>query len=83
MNKARVGLGCAISSVYGSQHVIVAGERYEYYKRLDSFETLNKRGNKRILQSSKLPRAISGLQFMHVDFTKYLGYAIGGSNQGI
>ena len=40
------------------------------------------RKNQWTLQSSKLPRALSGLKVIHAVSAKYLAYAIGGNNEG-
>ena len=42
MTESRAGHGCPTSYVNRLKHVIVAGEGYEYSKKLDSFETFKR-----------------------------------------
>lgn len=81
MNQARSFHGCATTTVNGEQQIIVAGGYDENDNTLDSVEKFNLKENRWTLHSSKLPRAIVGLQLVHAHSPKYLVYAIGGTDK--
>ena len=83
MNEKREGHGCVMSTYNGSDSVFVVGGRKGVGGNddLNTMEIYNSKQKKWVLQTSKLPFPLEGLQVIHATFPGYHVYVAGGDRR--